>query len=105
MEFEIGARDNAHNDSNSQYPVRENDVNVPIVTPLQMKLARTALGLGVRELAAAAGVAPSTVQRFESERGDMHSRTLDRVQKVLEDAGILFIGADADGGPGVRLRS
>ena len=105
MEFEIGVRDNAHSDSNSQYPVREIDVNVPIITPMQMRLARTALGLGVRELATAAGVAPSTVQRFESERGDMHSRTLDQVQKVLEEAGIVFIGADADGGPGVRFRS
>jgi len=78
---------------------------VSIMTPLQMKLARTAVGLGVRELAAAAGIAPSTVQRFESEKGDMHSRTLDRVQQVLEEAGIIFIAADAAGGPGVRLRS
>ncbi len=76
-----------------------------IMTPLQMKLARTAVGLGVRELAAAAGIAPSTVQRFESGKGDMHSRTLDRVQQVLEEAGIIFIAADATGGPGVRLRS
>ena len=78
---------------------------MPIMTPLQMKLARTAVGLGVRELAAKAEVAPSTVQRFESGRGDMHSRTLDRVQKVLEEAGVIFIGADAEGGPGVRLRA
>ncbi|EJL38366.1 putative transcriptional regulator [Caulobacter sp. AP07] len=69
-----------------------------------MKLARTALGLGVRELAAAAGVAPSTVQRFESGKGDMHSRTLDGVQRVLEGGGIVFIPADANGGPGVRLK-
>ena len=88
-----------------QYVVREGDNPVSIMTPLQMKLARTAVGLGVRELAAAAGIAPSTVQRFESGKGDMHSRTLDRVQQVLEEAGIIFIAADANGGPGVRLRS
>lgn len=88
-----------------QYVVREGDNPVSIMTPLQMKLARTALGLGVRELAAAAGVAPSTVQRFESGKGDMHSRTLDRVQQVLEENGVIFISADAGGGPGVRLRS
>tara|TARA_R110002051_G_scaffold246765_2_gene306381 strand:- start:1492 stop:1722 length:231 start_codon:yes stop_codon:yes gene_type:complete len=76
-----------------------------MMTPLQMKLARTAVGLGVRELAAKAEVAPSTVQRFESGRGDMHSRTLDRVQQVLEEAGVIFIGADASGGPGVRLKA
>ena len=85
--------------------MREDDNPVSIMTPLQMKLARTAVGLGVRELAAAAGIAPSTVQRFESGKGDMHSRTLDRVQQVLEEAGIIFIAADATGGPGVRLRA
>lgn len=88
-----------------QYTVREGANSVSIMTPLQMKLARTALGLGVRELAAAAGIAPSTVQRFESGKGDMHSRTLDRVQQVLEESGVIFISADAAGGPGVRLRS
>lgn len=70
-----------------------------------MKLARTALGLGVRELAAAAEVAPSTVQRFESGKGDMHSKTLDKVQRVLEAGGVIFIPADAHGGPGIRLKA
>ncbi|WP_235362883.1 transcriptional regulator [Brevundimonas diminuta] len=51
------------------------------------------------------GVAPSTIQRFESGRGDMQSRTLDKVQQCLESAGIIFIPADLTGGPGVRMRS
>lgn len=89
----------------SQHTVREDAISVSIITPIQVKLARTALGLGVRDLASAAEIAPSTVQRFESGKGDMHSRTLDRVQRVLEDGGVIFIGADANGGPGVRLRS
>lgn len=89
----------------SQHTVRGEASFVSIITPIQVKLARTALGLGVRELAAAAEVAPSTVQRFESGKGDMHSRTLDKVQRVLEEGGIIFISADASGGPGVRLRS
>jgi predicted transcriptional regulator len=75
-----------------------------MLTPLQIKLARTALGLGVRELAKTAEVSPSTVQRFESGHGGMQTRTLERVQKVLEEGGIVFITADAGGGPGVRLR-
>jgi transcriptional regulator with XRE-family HTH domain len=74
-----------------------------MITPMQIKLARTALGLGVRELAVAADVAPSTIHRFESDKGSMHSRTLDRVQQVLEEGGIIFISADTGGGPGVRL--
>jgi predicted transcriptional regulator len=91
-------------DRRCQYIVRICEYIVPTITPLQMKLARTALGLGVRELATAAGVAPSTVQRFESGHGDMHSRTLERVQQALEAGGIVFVYADEHGGPGVRLR-
>ncbi|MGA0602785.1 helix-turn-helix domain-containing protein [Caulobacter sp. KR2-114] len=72
---------------------------------MQIKLARTALGMGVRQLAALADVAPSTIHRFETDKGSMHSRTLDRVQQVLEEGGIIFISADATGGPGVRLRA
>ncbi|HYD26491.1 helix-turn-helix transcriptional regulator [Brevundimonas sp.] len=78
---------------------------MPTITPLQLKLARTAVGLGVRELAEKASVAPSTIQRYESGRGGMQSRTLDKVQQTLEDAGVVFIPADAQGGPGVRLKS
>jgi transcriptional regulator with XRE-family HTH domain len=74
-----------------------------MITPMQIKLARTALGLGVRELAALAEIAPSTIHRFETDKGSMHSRTLDSVQQVLEARGIIFIYADANGGPGVRL--
>lgn len=88
----------------NQHSVRVDAIFVPTITPLQMKLARTALGLGVRELAAAAGIAPSTVQRYESGKGDMHSRTLDSVQQVLEEGGIIFVAADANGGAGVRLK-
>lgn len=75
-----------------------------MLTPMQIRLARTALGLGVRELAAAADISPSTVQRFESGIGGMQTRTLDRVQQVLEEGGIIFIYADETAGPGVRLK-
>lgn len=89
----------------SQHGVRILEYTVPTITPLQLKLARTAVGLGVRELAEKASVAPSTVQRYESGRGGMQSRTLDKVQQTLEDAGVVFIPADAQGGPGVRLKA
>src|ERR1700720_3408080 len=36
------------------------------MTPVQMKMARAALGLGVRELAEKAGVAANTVTRIEN---------------------------------------
>ncbi len=76
---------------------------MPTLTSLQMRLARTALGLGVRDLAKAAGVSPTTVARFESGLG-VHSGTLQRLQKVLEDGGVTFLGDDDAMGSGIRFR-
>lgn len=75
-----------------------------MLEPIQVKLARVALGLGVRELAEAAAIAPSTITRFESGKGGMQARTLDKIQRVLERGGVVFIDADANGGVGVRLK-
>jgi transcriptional regulator with XRE-family HTH domain len=74
-----------------------------MITRLQVRMARTALGWGVRELARKAGVSPTTVTRFEN---GAHTRvdTLGQIQDVLERAGIIFVPADEAGGPGVRLR-
>ena len=73
-----------------------------IFMPVQCRMARAALGLGVRELAAAAKVSVDTVARFE--RGDeLKERTIEALQRTLEAAGIEFIDENG-GGPGVRLR-
>lgn len=72
------------------------------MTPIQCKMARAALGWGVRDLAKAAEVAPATVTRFENGSG-MQSRTIDAMQAALEAGGIVFISENG-GGPGVRLR-
>jgi transcriptional regulator with XRE-family HTH domain len=65
-------------------------------------MARAALGMGVRELAAAAKVSVDTVARFE--RGeDLKERTIDALQRALEAAGIKLIDENG-GGAGVRLR-
>ena len=70
-----------------------------IFLPVQCRMARAALGLGVRELAAAAKVSTDTVARFE--RGDeLKERTIDALQRALEAAGIEFTNGDQ---PGVRL--
>lgn len=69
---------------------------------VQCKMARTALGLGVRDLAAAAGVSTDTVARFE--RGEaLKERTIAALQAALEAAGVIFIQENGEG-PGVRLR-
>src|SRR5262249_10996479 len=70
-----------------------------IILPVQCRMARAALGLGVRELATAAKVSTDTVARFE--RGDeLKERTIDALQRALEAAGIEFTNGDQ---PGVRL--
>ncbi|WP_417819607.1 helix-turn-helix domain-containing protein [Terasakiella sp.] len=77
-----------------------------MINGLQIKLARTALGWGVRELASKANVSFNTVSRFENGSG-VHGRTIQALQTTLEDAGIIFIeeGAQSlDGGAGVRLK-
>jgi transcriptional regulator with XRE-family HTH domain len=69
---------------------------------IQCRMARAALGLGVRELANLAKVSPDTIARFE--RGEeLRERTLDDIRAALDSAGVEFIAANG-GGPGVRLR-
>jgi transcriptional regulator with XRE-family HTH domain len=67
--------------------------------PVQCRMARAALGLGVRELAAAAKVSIDTVARFE--RGDeLKERTIEALRRALEAGGVEFTNGDQ---PGVRL--
>src|ERR1700722_9006437 len=64
----------------------------------QCKMARAALGIGVRELAARAVVSPDTVSRLE--KGErLHQRTVIAIREAMEAAGVEFL---PDGG--VRLR-
>ena len=65
-------------------------------------MARAALGLGVRDVAAAAAVSTNTITRLE--RGEtLYPRTLSAIRAALESAGVEFIAGNG-GGPGVRLR-
>ena len=66
----------------------------------QCRMARAALGFGVRELAERAKIAPSTLARFEA-GNELKPRTVEAIQRALESAGVEFINGDA---PGVRLR-
>lgn len=68
----------------------------------QCRMARAALGLGVRDLAAMADVAQATVSRLE--RGEeLKPATIAAIRAALESAGVIFIEENG-GGPGVRLR-
>ena len=74
-----------------------------MITPAQVRMARAALGWGVRQLSTKAGVATNTVSRFENGFGAM-VETVARIQSALENAGMIFIAAYQTGGPGVRFR-
>jgi transcriptional regulator with XRE-family HTH domain len=66
---------------------------------IQLRMARAAVGWGVRELAEKAGVTANTVTRIEN-GADAKQSTMDALQRALEMAGIEFTNG---GQPGVRL--
>jgi transcriptional regulator with XRE-family HTH domain len=69
---------------------------------VQSRMARAALGWGVRDLATAAKVSPDTIARLE--RGEtLYPRTVDAIRVAIEAAGVEFIPENG-GGAGVRLR-
>lgn len=69
---------------------------------IQIKMARAAVGWGVRELAKKASVTANTVTRIEN-GADAKQSTMDRLQQALETAGVEFIDENG-GGTGVRLK-
>ena len=74
-----------------------------MITPAQVRMARSALKIGVRELAEMANITTATITRFENERGGLQTETHDKIEKALQNAGIIFIPENGDGA-GVRLR-
>jgi transcriptional regulator with XRE-family HTH domain len=66
---------------------------------VQLRMARAAVGWGVRELAKEAGVTANTVTRIEN-GADAKQSTIDRMRRALESAGVEFTNGDQ---PGVRL--
>lgn len=83
---------------------------MPIVKAMimaaQVKAARALLGLSQNELAKKTGLGIATIKRLELStelRGA--ATTLWKVQTVLEGAGVEFLAASQESGPGVRLRA
>ncbi|MFN3557929.1 MAG: helix-turn-helix domain-containing protein [Brevundimonas sp.] len=74
-----------------------------MIDAVQVRMARAALKMSVEKLARASGVADSTILRFETGRGAILATNLGRIQRVLEEAGIVFVPADEVLGSGVRL--
>lgn len=75
-----------------------------MLTGQQMRAARAALGWSAQRLADEAKISMKTVIRLESVNGVPNSRseTLLELQRVLEAAGVEFVGTPSDR-PGLRL--
>jgi transcriptional regulator with XRE-family HTH domain len=73
-----------------------------MITGIQLRMARSALKWGVRELAAKAQVSPATITRIEGDN-PANAATLQALRTALENGGIEFIPENG-GGPGVRLK-
>lgn len=70
---------------------------------VQCKMARTALGWGVIDLAKAAGVSTQTIVRLEK-GDDLRESTRDKIIRAFENEGIEFIPING-GGLGVRFKN
>ncbi len=77
-----------------------------MITVPQLRAARSLIGWSQNELANASGVAIATIKRMEGGRGLAKTAAENgwKVQKALEDAGVVFIDQSEDSGPGVRLK-
>lgn len=73
-----------------------------MITGTQLRMARAALKIGVRDVGRLAKVSPATVTRIEAGQ-PANSSTLEAIRIALEGAGIEFIPENG-GGEGVRLK-
>ena len=84
-----------------QYTVNKYLDTVQMISREQIKMARAALGWGVRDLAEKAGVTANTISRYEN-GADALGETLGKIENALKEH-VEFIPENG-GGAGVRLR-
>ena len=77
-----------------------------MIYPIQIRAARSLLGLSQEQLADQSQLGVVTVKRLEASGTEIRgsAQTMARLQRALEAAGIIFIDQDGERGPGVRLR-
>jgi transcriptional regulator with XRE-family HTH domain len=75
-----------------------------VIVASQIKAARAMLGMDQQELSKIANIGISTLKRIElAAEVTGTARSLLKIQKALEAAGIEFLPEEAGRGPGVRL--
>jgi len=72
------------------------------MTPAQLRMARAALKLTVREIERQTGVNKDSISRYEAGR-EILSGALQRLEKLFLDAGVIFLEPDEAGGEGIRV--
>ena len=77
-----------------------------MIRAVQLKAARALLRWNQDQLAEASGVGPATIKRMETREGSIggYAEKVWKVQRALEEAGIIFIEEDDLDGVGVRLK-
>jgi transcriptional regulator with XRE-family HTH domain len=76
-----------------------------VITGIQIAAARGLLRITFEKLADMAGVSVSTVKRAEAAHDvpAINAKNLARIERALEEAGVVFISEGGGGGVGVRL--
>lgn len=74
------------------------------MTPAQLRMARAALKLTVREIEQQTGVNKDSISRYEAGR-EILSGALQRLEKLFLDAGVIFLEADDAGREGIRVHT
>lgn len=76
-----------------------------MLNPLQIRAARAMLGMSQKDLAQRSDVGLATLKRIEAAGLEFSgtARTLVRIQRTLEVAGVVFLDQTLTAGPGVRM--
>jgi len=75
-----------------------------VITSVQIRAARSALGWSAEQLSKLSGVSRRTIVSVEAAEGvpPTNASTLDAIRRALEASGIEFIGSPEDR-PGIRI--
>lgn len=71
----------------------------------QSAAGRALLGWSQKDLAEKAHLGESTIRNFEKGRGAQTHNNILAMRIAMEEAGVMFLDADENAGPGARLRS
>lgn len=73
-----------------------------MMRPIQLRMARAALNWTVRDLEERSEVGRNTISRYEA-GNDILASSLEKLEKVLIDEGIVFFDGDRSYGTGAGL--